>query len=565
MGRGRLALLLVVPLLAGCIGALDSGPTSIPGSDEPGNVTLLENDRVQVDVPVEVVLVGYDDGVADELRERLDPLRVDHSALSYFRTFPPDAEEPSLPLHAKKVGLPIVPVARYQVHDAPDAFRDRLYSFLEEDAKVNETAYGGNAAEDWLAEHLDEIGVTLDPETPTFVLLHGRDELDDHSYRYHYSNGWLGPVRTFGEREPLVVMDLSARPDPWVLAQNQDAPWPWIPPQDPYEYDRRVPAGGEETLTALERATVDATHYRLLQGSIYPVSPKPCHAITLVLAIRQSATTETLPGYRRAGEILAPDRLESGFENITGEDNVHVDTKILQLPQDDPVLAGLSRGNLGTLDTLRWWLDQNWEEYWVPHEGCEPYVSFVVVGDAAEAITIGIATFDQERSHRISFSWAGDRNRLRDMYEGPGEEHVGEDSRFPTGRDSPGHRERYEWINLFFAHETGHLMGQRHPQGITETAEESDSLTQQGPPWETRFSWSYNSVHSAMSYQVNDRTVDFGTIDRTNWARNRAGYALQAAIDQGMQDSAAFEAALDHLDDHRWHRAYESLEPIIDR
>lgn len=528
MQRQILVLALVVPAMAGCIGAVDD-PGQTQGVEEPSAdvVELLDDGGVQVDVPVNVVLIGYDDGVADQLADRLDREKVVHSALNYYRTFPPNSSEPKTPLSASTAKLPMRPVADYRIHDASE-LTDDLHAVMA-DATVNETAYDARAVEDWLAEALPGVGVEMDADTPTVVYLHA-GEPGDHGWRYRYANGWLGPVRVFGEAEPFVAMDLSAREDPWVTSQ-----------QAPKDYDRPLPANGSETVDALHQATVDLTHFRLLQGAIYPITTKSCHAVTLILAVRTTAATEHLPDYRRAKEMLAPDRLESGWENATGRDNVHVDVETLQLPQDDPALSAMSRGSLATLDTFRWWLDANWEDYWVEHEGCEPYVSFLVFGDVAEPLTFGIATYDADKSHRISFSAAGERARLRDMYQGPGEDRINTRDR---SRDS------YDWVNLLYAHETGHLLGQRHPQDITT-------------PDGGRYTWSFNSVHSAMSYQTGDRTVDFGAIDHANYARNRAGFLLQEARSEGLSDAPAFETALDHLRDHEWDAAEDALEGLL--
>lgn len=531
-------LLLTVPILAGCIAGLDPSGADPAGADDALRdvLTLHDDGSYALDVPVDVVLVGFDDGVAQDLSARLSPEPVEHASLTFYRTFPPDPEDPRMPLSAGTDVLPARPTADYRVHDAPDALFDDLVAYLESEATVEDGIYDANLAEAWLAEQIDARVVPVDEDRPIIVLLHGRDALGDgpgdHAWRYSYANGHLQPVRVFGERQPLVAMDLSAEPDPWVAAR-----------QAPKAYDEPVPPSGDATLEALQRAVVDITHFRVLQGAIYPITTRPCHAVTLVLGIRAGATTEHLPGYARAEEMLDVDGLEAGWENVTGQDNVHVDVKVLMLPHEDPVLDAVSRGSLATLDVFRWWLDTNWEDYWVEHEGCEPYVSFLVYGDAVDPISFGIAMYDVERSHRISFSAAEDLSRLRQMYAGPAEDLV-------NTRD--GSRDAWDFMNLLYSHETGHLLGQRHPQDITTT----DG---------GRGTWSLNSVWTAMSYQTYDRTVDFGAVDRANYLRNRAGFLLQEAVEQGLDDDPAFEEALGHLKAYEWMAANQALDGLLEQ
>lgn len=543
---GWLALVLVAAGLSGCLGGfqdpLEEQSTTETGAGEV--LALLDGGVPEIQVPVDVVLVGFEAGVADELASRLEPERVDHRAMSFLRVFPPDPENPQPPLSSTGVGAPTVPVAQFRVHQAPAALEAAFFDAVAE-ARVpgaDGAIYDANAVEAFLAGTLPDHGLEVDPNRPALVLVHGNDVLpEDHAYRYTYPSGYLEPVRVFGERKPLLVADLSARPDPYVTSDPGPLGGILLPNEPPDDYDRPIPASGDEAVEAAANAVVEATHFRLLQGSIYPVTTRPCHALTLVLGIRATGVTHALPTHAQALELVDVEGLEASFENLTGRDNVFVDLDVRMLPQDDPVLDAASRGGLGGNDAVRWWIDENWETYWVPHEGCEPYVSFLVFGDAVDPISFGVGGYDTERSHRISFSVVDGRNLLTETYRGPAEE---------TVHQRPDSRDGYDWVNLFYAHEAGHTVGQRHPHDIS---------TMEGSATDRSFS----SVWSVMSYQTGDRVVDFGAVDRANYQRNRAGWLVQAAVEADLDGTGEFERALAHLEDYRWLEAGRVLDELL--
>jgi hypothetical protein len=106
-----------------------------------------------------------------------------------------------------------------------------------------------------------------------------------------------------------------------------------------------------------------------------------------------------------------------------------------------------------------------------------------------------------------------------------------------------------DWVNFLFSHETGHLFGQRHPHDIS---------TNGGPPGGMTFA----AIWSAMSYQQDGKIPLFGAVDQNNYARNRAGFLIDAAlaIDAGAPEIAQ---ALQLAGEYRWMEAGDSLLDLV--
>ncbi|MGB1698074.1 MAG: hypothetical protein ACPHK8_06715, partial [Thermoplasmatota archaeon] len=307
--------------------------------------------RVHMDIPVPVVLIGFDEGYADTLRASLLDETVDHYVYDFPRNFLLDSAG-----GGSQVPNAMLPTANYSVHDL-SALKQDLLAAMEEHrgpGGVNATAI-----EDWLAAALPANGVSLSKQTPALVFLHlgGANQ-----YRVVYSTGHVDDARVFGERQGLLIMDASAAADPWVGAFNS-----WEEPL----------SSSPVSVPVLHQAILHATHYRLLQGPLYPVSLQECHAITLIVASRATTLTETIPEYQSALALADAPKLTKQWEALLGEGNVHVDLEGRLLPVDDPVLDAILR--TGDLDALRWHFDENWDDYWVAHEGCEAYVSLYLV------------------------------------------------------------------------------------------------------------------------------------------------------------------------------------------
>ncbi|MGQ0536023.1 MAG: hypothetical protein ACT4PT_08115 [Methanobacteriota archaeon] len=539
-------LVVATPVLAGCIGSSEeplAASSLLPLPDIANVLSLLDEGGFAIETPVPVYLVGFGADVAPALAAALTPEVVDHQPFSFTRNFPPSQE--TMDDDGTLGPAPAQPRANFIVRGADDAFAERFFTFAK-GAAVDGGALDANAAEAWLATELPAAGFPLEDDYPAFVILHGGDALGDHRWRYTYSHGWLEPVRAFGELHPLTVYDVSAEIDPYVVrpaAPTDPVNAAVFGAREVAKYNYPMEASGEEAVGLLKTLTIDATHYRILKGPIYPIPTDPCHHVTLVLAIHKTSLTEALPMYKKAADWVDVPGLEGAFENLTN-DEVTVELKILMLPQDEPVLDALMRGagSGATLDALRWYVDENWEKFVTVQEPCEEYLSLLIYGDPGTVGMFGgIGMYDVERSHRISFSLIADQSRARQTYEGPANEVVND---LPESRN-------WNRVNRLYSHETGHLFGMHHPQHLWKTKGDS-------PP-----NSAFESVWSSMSYEAGDRIIDFGKVDRAQFLRNRAGYTVAEAREKGLEGTPEFEAALGHLRMYHWTEAHLALEPHL--
>lgn len=524
------AVLTLCCLLAGCaVPAADLAPAAAPRA-EPAR--LLDAERVEVGVPVPILLVGFEPGTAAALAKRLTPERVAATWSPIPRPVPPDPHE----LRRVAVPVPLVAEARYEVREAPaglvDAFRARAAADWGVPGEPG--ILDAVAADAWLAEALRDAGLLPDACCPGLVLLH-MGTVGEHGWRASFENGYIQPIRYFGERATYGVLDVSARPDPNGHPMI-------VSPARPYA--QPIPAGGAATVDALEAAARDAVRYRLLHTPIYPMATAPCHAVTLLLAIRATALTERLPGSPRAEDVTYVDLLRGHFENLTGGTPVHLDLKVLRLPQDDPALEVLTRGPVVNTVGVWQWVDANWEDYWVAHEGCEPYVSVMVVGDALEPGGTGVGLYAGNWTHRISVSLIGEGSRLFWNRTLPTS-----DEPEPGGARQVEHRPG--WFTYFWAHEAGHTFGMAHTQDYTREDGAGPSQL------------AFSTGLSAMGYEVQGPTSDFGAVDRATFARHRAGWAVFEARAAGLEATPEFEDALLRLGARDWVGAWRALLPLL--
>jgi hypothetical protein len=543
-----LTLLLTSTALAGCVagGRLEGASVAAAPAPGFGAMSLLDEGGFLLDVPVEVYLLGFDAATVDALRSALaEPLPIDHSASSSDRAFPPSPE--TTPLGGSTFRAPAQPRALFHLVDLDEAteaaFFDALRASPPEGAP--EGVFDANLAEAWLAERIGALrGSPLERARPVFVILHGGDALRDHAWRYAFSHGHLDRVRIFGERLPVTVFDVSAQPDPFVVEPRR-SPEALVFGSvfgftQPKAYDRPLDASGEAAVDALVELATDAAHWRFLKGPLYPVSTKPCHHVTLLLAVHSTSLTETLPGFVKAEDAIDVEGLRSAFTNLTGGD-VRVDLNVLRLPQEEPVLDALARGagTLAGMDALRWYLDENFAKFVTPAEGCEEYLATLLWGDAAAfTLTGGMGVYDVQRGHRLAFAFVNEQRRFEDLYEGPGKEVV-------NTRNAS--RVVWNWATMLFAHEVGHIFGQQHPQHIQRTQDGMGT------------SHSFEAVYSVMGYQQDDRTIDFGAVDHATWTMGRAGYAIAEAQALGLVGTPSFDDALRHLAMGHWSAAHHAL------
>lgn len=524
--------LLFAATVAGC-GSSNAPQQGSAPAPVQRSAAKWENGRLVVDVPVPVVAIGFPDAAVAALRGELQPFTVNHASGDLNQAFPPDVDEVQetgdalvlVPALGETITLPVLPTARYEVIAAPPALTQAFAAALEA-ARIDEQTFDANAIEDFLAGALPVHGLALDANAPGIVLLH-LDALGigTHGWKIQGPTGFLAPVRLFGERRPLLVVDPSAVPDSYTGGSV---------------YDEPLAADAAAEIAQFVR---DATEFRVLQGSIYPVAQAPCHAVTGILGIRHNTSLgEAI--LRQVEDAFDAARVKSGWDRLTGSD-VYFDVKVLSLPEDDPALDALARGEFPAFEVLRAYLSLMFEQYHVEHPGCEEYLSVVFAGDVATVPgggVIGIGTYDDSPGQRISMSW------------------VHEVFRFTFDPESPlcvagcEGKDYLNWWEYLFSHETGHILGQRHPHDITR----ADAGTEESLLGVSNNSFS--SVWSSMSYEQDGRMIDFGAIDQANWWRNRAGFALALAAQDGRENTPEWAQAMDAAARLDWNGVWAALQ-----
>lgn len=522
-------LLLVTAALASwCLtGCGTSLPPSTAAQDGGKGATVpaqWTDSRLEIDVPVQVITFGLPEKAVVELRSQLTPLVVDHKVDGPDSTLSPDIEESQTP--TETFPAPVLPIANFDVRAAPAALEQEFTAVLQQ-AQLEPGLYDANMIEDWLAQALSRHGLALNPDTPSLVMLHlGAFGISGHHWKIQGHNGYLKLARVFGERHPLLVLDPSADADPYAGTDGYRSPV------------------ATDDVTQLAEFILDATEYRLLQGSLFPVATAPCHAVTGILAVRATSASQHTTFLGSVYDTFNPALIKASFDHLTGGAPVFFDVKILSLPVDDPVLDAVGRGDFEGREALRTYLTQNWEQYHVDHPGCEEYLSLVFVGDAATAFTLspsGIAAYDDQPGKRLSMSWLGDIAGLLFSPDSPFcsfNPMCGTEGVFPDSIQI--------WNDLF-SHETGHLFGQMHPHNI-DRARGADSNN------------AFSSIWSSMSYQTGPVLFDFGAVDQANWQRNRAGYALLEASRAGREGSPEWNAALEAATQLDWQGVWAALQ-----
>ena len=506
-------------------GAPGQGSTGAPQA--PMSARWVD-DRLAVDVPVPVITVGLPETTVAGLRAALQPHTVDHGNGDINQSLPPDLEEAQdkdvlvlMPLSGEFFSHPVLPTARFDVREAPASLQDEFRAALER-ARVGDGRFDAIAIEDWLADRLGRKGLAPNPNAPTIVLLHlAAFGEGPHAWKLQGRTGWLEPVRVFGERHPMIVIDPSAERDPWVSTESS--------------YLEPVPNDAVEAMAEFVR---DAVEYRVLPASVYPVAQASCHAVTAIVGVRPTSVAEATSLMRTVRDALNPEWIEEAFDHLTGG-NAVLDLKVLQLPVDDPALDAIARGEFANFETLRAWLTLNWEQYHVDHPGCEEYLAVVFAGDVASVPgggVLGIGTYDDSPGKRIAMGWVHDIFRLTF------------DPESPLCRFGCGGKDYLNWWNYLLIHEGGHIFGQHHTfhkvniDGSLGTNE------------------SFSSVWSSMSYQDDGRCADLGALDHASWMRNRAGFALRLAAREGREGSPAWNAAMGAAAALDWQGVWRELQ-----
>lgn len=451
---------------------------------------------VRMQLPQPLFLIGYEEDLTADLSTALRPL-------------------------SQSVSSGLAPTTVFEIYRPNAQWQAAFDAFLQEakhPGHAEQTGFSGevldgNAIEAYLASHLPEVAA-IPPGLNSLVVLD--PGLRGHAYHYSGNVGWREPVRTFGEASPLLIWDPQAAVDPWVGTAE--------PHHNP------VDAPSAELIADWAHR---ATSIRTVQEPIWPPTTLSCHAVTVVLAVRNTSLTPALFGLQSWEETLDIPLLEASFTALM-QDPVSVDLVVVQLPLEDPVLDLLTRENNLRVPTATY-LDLNFDSYHVAHEGCEPYLSLVVFGDLLDQRTSsnGNAQTSLINGRRISTSLVAENVRL--MSEVVGYNELWDEST-SFERVGPG-ADPLEWFNWVVAHETGHLFSLPHPNaGAAEGGSYSDTA--------------FASTWSAMGYQMRRIVTEMSVIDANNVARNQAAYAL-LETEPGPQRQAALEA----MGAYRWKEA----------
>ena len=537
---GGMAMVVAVASgLAACDSSQSSSPSKSSAASKAVTVAAEWIDgRLEIDVPVPVITFGLTTEQAAALAQDLSTHQVNHTTGDFNQIISMDTEEPQeqgigalQPLGGETFPNPVLPTAVYHVQVAPPALAEEFQAALAA-AKLDGSIYDANAMEDFLAGALPRYGFALNADAPSMVVLHlGAFGINGHGWKVQGDTGFMQPVRLFGARQPLLVLDPSAIADPYA-GTSEDY-------MNPVEADNAA---------VIARYLREATEFRVLQGPIYPVAQAPCHAVTAVVGVKAASLSQLPIGVLRSFEdAFRPEVIKASFDHLTGTD-VFFDVKILSLPVDDPALDAISRLEFPGVEVMRGYFTAMWENYHVDHPGCEEYLSALFIGDAAGvpgAGILGIGTYDDNPGKRISMSWVHDVFRFLLDPESPGCA-VGAQV-FST--DYCERKDYLNWWEYLLSHETGHILGQRHPHDIDSSSSNSGSSN------------AFSSVWSSMSYQQDGRMIDFGAHDQANWRRNRAGFALKIAADAGREGTPAWESAMAAARRLDWQGVWESLQP----
>ncbi len=522
--------------LAGCRSSVEADLNTQSSKADSAPRAQWVGNRLEVDVPVPVITFGLSASEAAALADALPRYTVDHSTGDINQVISTDTEEPMddpsalLPLMGESYPVPVLPTAVYAVQPAPPKLVDGFRKALDT-AKISANRFDALIMEDWLAAELPKHGFKLNPNAPSLVVLHlAAFGVDTHGWKIQGDTGFLEPVRLFGDRNPLLVLDPSAEDEPYDATSGG--------------YRDPVTSDNAAVIANYVRAVTD---YRVLQGSIYPVAQAPCHAVTAIMGVKAASLSQLpMSPLRPFEEAFRPEVIKAAFDNLTGTD-VFLDVKILSLPADDPALDAISRAEFPAFEVMRGYLTAMWESYHVDHPGCEEYLSVVFVGDAAAVPgggILGIGTYDDNPGKRISMSWVHDAFRLLLDPESPGCAVGGQvfSPYYCEGKDY------LNWWEYLISHESGHILGQRHPHDISlidGSVASSDS---------------FSSIWSSMSYQQDGRMIDFGANDRANWQRNRAGFALFIAAQNGREGTPEWNKAMDAASKLEWFSVWQALQ-----
>lgn len=513
--RTNLACLALAALLVS--GCLDSGRGEDEKTPTMENVRLLAK-GAEMDIPVPVVLLGFPDDARDALiaaSQNPAPVKGEWHESRYDH--PSNTPEPT----DFSTGFTLFPKYHFiqPAKDVEDAFFDMASNAVVA-TPGDITLYDANEVEEWLWQNFQsaEGGPTAD--TPGLVLIHSDGRLaDSHAYRYTLNNGYMDRVRFFGEFHPQLIADISAEPTSFlgILPFQFDVEGdPTQTPSAPFDSPiRGVSAADADVLYQLLDA---ASHYRIMQGVGFPSSLERCVSIMALHAIEVGSPLDVLPTEQKQNQLLDPVKLNESFSALLAPRPTFVEVKVLVLPDDDPALYDALRNG----GNVRLYMDQNWAKYAAVYDGCESYLS-VFWQPLSGAAGGGVAYYSTQDDRYFSFTNLGELHRAQ------------------YGRTDTKYG-GWDWGNDVVAHETGHLLGVRHPFDISD----------ENPPFDGYLD-SFSTIWSTMSYAPENKiTTQFSAMDRNNLHRNRVGFQLMELQQLGLADGDDFDAGINAMSHYDW-------------
>lgn len=525
---------------------------------EPAPVTALATVDPQgytrISVPLDVVLVGFPADMAPRLQQALPPATV------------PEIHALQPALGQSQVPQALEATVEFHVRGMPDevaaAFRAVVHASAEDPALLD-----GNSAEDALAALLRCSGVPLRADLPTMVIIHlGDDRVDDHLWMYRAEPkpepdgraGWLAGIRSFGGREPMIVLDASASKDP-----SPDRGFSGRGFEAPHALD------DANLVDDLGEAVTTAASLRFFPRMVQPASLAACATLAIVYGIRAASLGDSAPMMLDPDRQIHGERIGEVFERLTGRP-VAIDVRTVQLPAGDPEFEALTRlvggafvaytgpetytslvgiyeplppGTEGArnqvlnaaVQAFGEWVDRGWAQQVQPGPGCEGYLGFMVWADGLDyPHNYGVGPSSPE-GHRYVIGSMGVFDRyVADPGLGP--------SVYGQRQAAAG---SYDIADPLFVHEFGHNMGLSH------------SHVGPGGPAD----WSFSSDRTTMSYRWQGLSAELGAIDEATIKRVRAGAAIHDAAERGVLDTPAGRDALAALDSWDWQRVADALLP----
>ncbi|MEK6975926.1 MAG: hypothetical protein AABY18_06245 [Candidatus Thermoplasmatota archaeon] len=473
------------------------------------NVTIDATGRTTLDVPLDVFLVGFPADLQPRVQDLLPALPV-----------VPHYDDPVVGHGAI---LPLSPTVVFRVHALSPEFANRFEETLRMSSR-DAAFLDANHAEAKLAAMLLDEGFAVSQRLPGLVYLSlATASFGDHAWLYEGElpaaenpYGYYSNVRVFGGKEPLLVVDTSARADPDPTYGSQGR-----------AYEGPIASEDAQLADLLAEQSRSAATNLLYRHLYWPPSTAACNAITILYGIRTAAVQDGMPLDSDPRAAIHTDRLMTAFEHLTGRP-VFVDLKVLMLPQDDAALDAVTRawssenyadtltglaGGAGVqqvppvpwevdnalLEVVGQWVDTNWNTAWVPHEGCEGYLAILIWGDGGDApLTFGNGVYPTEATHRwmvASFGFAERYLPSVNPYAGNG----------------------LGLVDGVTSHEVGHIFGLHHPHSQYDGQE----------------AWTFSKAIDVMSYPWTGATVEHGVFNAAAYARGRAGLAIQEAAAEG--------------------------------